>query len=159
MRGHTHDLARDVTPPLADARAGDDVLAVRPLLLGGVHAPHDLAEDLRQHARPPIIIPIRRLLDGAGDPALDGGALRRQHLFERFGELAGAEDLPQRHGQLAATTMGPRVRAHKEEEERKSRERKRKKDRRERKKGVFGLQRRVRKKEEGDGGDGNVTRR
>lgn len=55
--------------------------------------------------------------------------------------------------------MGPRVRAHKEEEERKSRERKRKKDRRERKKGVFGLQRRVRKKEEGDGGDGNVTRR
>lgn len=55
--------------------------------------------------------------------------------------------------------MGPRVRAHKEEEERKSRERKRKKDRRERKKGVFGLQRRVRKKEEGDRGDGNVTRR
>lgn len=100
MRGHTHDLARDVTPPLADARAGDDVLAVRPLLLGGVHAPHDLAEDLWKHVGP-TIIPIRRLLTGAGDPVLAAdncGALRRQHLLERSGELAGAEDLPQRHG-------------------------------------------------------------
>lgn len=93
MQRLSHDLTRDVAPALAHARARHYVLAVGPLLLRGVDAAHDLAEDLRQHVGPPIF--VRMLGPVSGDPAL-GGAHRRR-LLERSRELAGAKDLLQRH--------------------------------------------------------------
>lgn len=94
MRRGTHDLSGDVSPSLADAGTSDDVLAVWPLVLGGVDAPYDLAEKLRQHGRPRIAVAVVHDAGGGGG----GGGVERGGYLEGSGEFARTKDLPQRHG-------------------------------------------------------------
>lgn len=53
MEGSVVDgLGGSVPPPLADASACDDALALRPFVFTGFHSPYYLPEQLRQHSRP-----------------------------------------------------------------------------------------------------------
>lgn len=64
LERRTHDRERGVSPPPAHAGADHHVPPQRPPLGAGVDPPHDLREQLRQEARPPLLVDLLHLLPG-----------------------------------------------------------------------------------------------
>ena len=62
LERRAHDRDRGVAPPPAHAGADHHVAPRRPAHGAGVHTPHDLREQLRQQARPPLLVGLVLLL-------------------------------------------------------------------------------------------------
>jgi hypothetical protein len=104
------DRDRGVAPPAAHAGADHDVPARRPALGAGVDAAHDLREQLRQQARPALLVGLVvlrrriRLRRDLGLPA-DGGAERGARRRRQPGRAAPPGD----HGGRTGTGPCPSV--------------------------------------------------